>query len=215
MCFDVKTSVTTFIIGTVFNIIGCIIYNFNPTFVSLAVLWQFVLLMQIADALAWLNTQCGSLTNKAATLLAYIANITQPLVVFLVFMLTTSVSFERKFSASVLIFVYLSYMLISSNTFTDTELCLTPTNNCNSLSYYWWTPTKGQLYFITIISIILLLLSPLSLSMGSCAYITFTLVISKLVYRCGVPSIWCWLAAFAPIFNIWMFRGYLIDNFQV
>lgn len=50
MCFNEKTSLATFAIGTIFNIIG-IAHHKDKNFTAMAIAWEWVLLMQIFDAI--------------------------------------------------------------------------------------------------------------------------------------------------------------------
>ena len=51
MCLDFKTSGTTLSIGTIFNIIGIMLYK-NVEYLPYVITWQWVLLMQVFDAIA-------------------------------------------------------------------------------------------------------------------------------------------------------------------
>ena len=82
MCWNEKVSWTTFILGTIFNIFN-IFYFKDTTLTLISIGIQWLLLMQLFEALAWRDQQCGSL-NKFATNGALIANLTQPLMVCMV-----------------------------------------------------------------------------------------------------------------------------------
>ena len=89
MCWNEKVSWATFIIGTLLNIFNIVYFRDTTlTLVSLAVQW--LLLMQLFEALAWRDQNCGKL-NNFATNGALIANITQPLMVCMLF-----ITLQRK-----------------------------------------------------------------------------------------------------------------------
>ena len=87
MCLDTKTSIITLVIGTLLNIWNITHYN-NTTITVVSILWQWILLMQVFEAFAWQNQpttsgECNNV-NKWATKGAYLANITQPIVLAIV-----------------------------------------------------------------------------------------------------------------------------------
>lgn len=216
MCFDAKTSIITFIIGTIFNLLG-IIYFKDSIYTAMALVWQFVLSMQIFDAIAWLNNKCGTFWNKFATRGAYVANMMQPVAIFMAFIAITPVSRQLKIIATILITIYIGWILGTSQNIGKKD-CLVPDNSCNHLDYYWWNLNQNQtkkqssininfvMYFITLSSIIFLLVRPFSLSIINYTYITITLLISSFLYKCGTASIWCFFAAFAPILNFVVYK---------
>lgn len=207
MCFDAKTSALSFIIGTLFNIIGLLYYR-NKKYIAIALVWQYVLLMQIADFIAWKNPTCGTAQNKFALSLAYVANITQPLVLYLSLLYISDVDSNANLAAGLLLFAYMVQISLNSiSTFgNDTNKCLKPSEGCNHLNYYWWKGNgSGSIYFLTIVSLVILMLKPLSFALLEVGYITIALIMSSFIYKCGVPSIWCWFTAFGPVMNLFLF----------
>ena len=220
MCFDAKTSIITFIIGTIFNLLG-ILYFKDSIYTAMALVWQFVLSMQIFDAIAWINNKCGTFWNRFATRGAYVANMMQPVAIFMSFIAITPVSNQLKIYATVLTTLYIGWILGTSQNIGKKD-CLIPADNCNHLEYYWWKPnqniTSGSwininfiIYFITLSCVIFMLVRPFNLCMINYVYITITLLISSFLYKCGSASIWCFFAAFAPILNFFAYK-YIVKN---
>ena len=206
MCFNEKTSLATFAIGTIFNIIG-IAHHKDKNFTAMAIAWEWVLLMQIFDAIAWRNKTCGSSLNKFATKGAYVANLMQPIIVFLAFISITDVSQAFKIVSIIIICIYISWILASS-TRVDDSYCLTTKQNCSHLDYYWWENLGKNSTFIYLIVLLSLtiIIRPIKFAIFTGLYIIITLLISSFIYPCGAGSIWCWFAAFAPIFNLFLFK---------
>lgn len=198
MCFDAKTSITTFCVGTTLNIAGAVYYK-DSRFTAMAMVWQWVLLMQVFDAMAWLYPDCKSIQNKIANRGAYMANITQPIVIFLLFMLITKAGKMNKYIATVLIMAYISWALVASQSVKRKE-CLSPSGECPHLDYYWWSRGSQGLFYVFIgAAMFLLLVRPFAFGAVAAGYAGFTLILSMFIYSCGTPSVWCWAAAFAPL----------------
>ena len=198
MCLDFKTSVTTLSIGTIFNIIGIMLYK-NVEYLPFFISWQWVLLMQVFDAIAWKTQNCNK-TNQQVEKLAYVANIMQPIIVFMSSILISKVSMNFKLISTMVISLYIIQLLYQSP---NVEFkCLTPKKDCKYLNYNWWNNINATGYILTLITMSLFLLRPFALSLINLIYIIITLIISSTVYKCGTASMWCWFAAFAPLINI-------------
>jgi len=69
MCWDERTSWTTFVLGTVFNVFN-IFYFRDPVITVISILWEWVLMMQFFEAKAWGSQPSGkgpcSVQNKNA-----------------------------------------------------------------------------------------------------------------------------------------------------
>ena len=87
-------------------------------------------------------------------------------------------------------------------------LCLTTKQNCSHLDYYWWENLGKNSTFIYLIVLLSLtiIIRPIKFAIFTGLYIIITLIISSFIYPCGAGSIWCWFAAFAPIFNLFLFK---------
>lgn len=197
MCWSEEVSWATLILGSLFNIFN--IYYFRDTtviLVSIAIQW--LLLMQLFEALAWRDQNCGSL-NKFATNGALIANITQPLFVCMLFIIFSPVPQSYKLLALFIAFGYMCYALYILN-ITNEYTCLRPSKTCSHLDLYWWKNMNGFIYCVTLFSIMLLLIRPFNLAVMLSGYIALTLLLSLMFYSCAAGSIWCWFTSVAPIF---------------
>ena len=196
MCWNEKVSWTTFVLGTLFNIFNILYFkNITMTLLSIAIEW--LLLMQLFEALAWRDQQCGTL-NRFATNGALIANLTQPIMLCMLFITFSSAAQELKLMSLAIAFGYICYVLYTLNK-TDKYTCLRPSESCTHLDLYWWKNTSGIIYTITLLSIMLLLIRPMPLAVVVSGYIGFTLLASLLFYSCGAGSMWCWFTSMAPI----------------
>lgn len=206
MCWNEKTSWTTFIIGTIFNIFN-IYYFREPIITIISIIWEWVLLMQFFEARAWasqphISGKSCSDQNKNATAGAMIANVTQPILIAMALISFTPVPTQNKVIAMSVVFLYTCWLLYALNKNQPFE-CLTPTESCDHLDLVWWKnfPGKSLPYMITLVVVILLLIRPIDLAWFELIFILATLAISAVIYSCGAASMWCWFAAFAPLFT--------------
>ena len=204
MCFDAKTSITTFIIGTGLNIYLYQLTN-NINVKLIALLWQFSLSMQLLDFLTW-SSDCPSRQQTISTRLSYIFNILQPIAILLfAFILKNDLSFSEKSIGTFLAFFYLCYILVvgyfKKNQAKD---CIKNINGCKHVDYYWWKDNKylGVLYFIVLYVLTILFIKPFKFAISQLAYITITFLLSMTFYNCGIPSIWCFFQVLAPLYTI-------------
>jgi len=184
MCFDKQTSIITFILGTVVNIFN--IFYFRTTIITLlSIIWEWILLMQLFEAIAWDSQPSGescSKQNNWATNGAMIANVTQPIIVALVLIAFTSVSTQNKIIAMTLVFAYICWLLYALNSNPPFK-CLKPTDNCENLDLVWWNkfPGGAMPYMIVLAAVIFLLLRPMDVAWASIIFIKFIMSLSRIL----------------------------------
>ena len=200
MCFNEPTSWITFIGISAINI-ASIFYIKEEKYTAIALIFQYVLLMQLFDALAWHNPDCNSKLNQFATKGAFLANVTQPIVAFLLLFLISSSPQPEKIISIVVVLFYILWVISCS---TKVKLtCLKKGVGCSNLDYNWWNYLQPAfIYHFSLVLIILLLVRPFKLGFAVAGIIVATFVVSALYYRCGVSSVWCFFAAFIPLFNV-------------
>lgn len=204
MCLGEKQSWIAFAIGSIVNLFNIFIFK-NRTITIISLLWQWVLIMQVFEAIAWKNQPQGGVCNSQnnfATRGAMIANLTQPIILALMMVVFTPVSKRQKLIAMSIIFVYICWVIYALNSIPN-QTCLEPKKNCDNLNLSWWEKVPGGtvFYMIAMISSILLLVRPMNFALLELGYILVALAISVKFYKCGTGSMWCYLAAFAPIFT--------------
>lgn len=210
MCFDEKTSWITFGVGTTINIgIGAYLYQeYNRTknkdaFIALMLLgvWQFALLMQLPDALAWNSLRNNSKTPSYIGKSAYFLNIAQPVVSFLVLLFIYNclgLSMTILIPIFILLIIYIGFVLSFLTEKPDFNIA--PTKSCHSLDYYWWDKgIRGILYFATML-VILAALPGIKWKVVNIVIFVLSFVIMSASFRnCNVSSLWCWSIAPAGI----------------
>jgi hypothetical protein len=208
MCISKETSIISFILGTIINI-SVMLYFKKETIYTICIVWQWILMMQLAEYFIWSDKNCGK-TNRLGTKMALFFNITQPLVVYLAAICVSKVSLTPKIIASIAVLFYISYMIIKLNN-NQEYTCIKPSKNCTGLNLKWWgdIDKAGKIYCIILAIIILCLYRPLNLSIFILFFIFVALFISNIFYSCNQPSMWCWLVVSYPIFLSIFYKLYL------
>ena len=203
MCFSFESSIATFVLGTVLNIITVFLLP-KPEVVAASLTWQFAIFMQLWDALLWLEID-NPCTERQSNLTGYALafNLMQPVVAFLCGLFITK-SFVSKFCASWIIGFYIIYMFFDLKNYKIDCLdkrCNKEGNHCN-LHYGWWrSPNMGGLiYLMTLLSMLMLLL-PFKFALTQAALVLITFFLAMFGFQRGQPSLWCFFAAFSPAFT--------------
>ena len=135
MCISEGVSWTTLAIGSVLNILILIYLSQIPDPkviipIILILGWQYALLMQIPDALAWRHP-----TAQYPGKLAFILNVTQPLVLFILVVIGLTklgISLVRLIPAIVALTVY--SILTIKDTVNRTDYNIQPPQHCKHLA---------------------------------------------------------------------------------
>ena len=195
MCYDYETSRNTFILGTIGTIINLLKYKNNSIFTVLNIFWFFVISMQFWEALIWKDYKC-KLTSK----LAMINNIIQPLILLLVFLIP---NYQNK-NKSLIYFCTIIYILYISRYFKKDYVCI---RKPSGIHLKWWDKYGTILYLSLSIFLFKILYSTkiantqIGLFIGSLV-IGYALAKNK---KKSIGSIWCWVAAFTPYLNNYIF----------
>lgn len=195
MCFSEKVSWLTLLIGTLVNI-GCIIYlsriqNRNLIIPILLILaWQYALLMQIPDALAWRNP-----SSEIPGKLAFILNVTQPLVwlmVVCIIFYIYNLPIIRLIPGIILFMIYIVDVIrqIPKINFQVKY------DNCRNLQYTWWKKISPMLYILSCCAILLAIPSIPLVIINLVLFLGTLLMSMALVKKgCSPGSLWCWSIA--------------------
>jgi hypothetical protein len=210
MCFDIKTSLLTFLLGSFFCII---LYksSSNVTIKVLSISWVFIILMQLFEAIIWFSKENKKPDlDKITSYLVFILNLLQPLI--LLFLLTFIIQDkQRKILLISIIIIYSIIIIQKISSFSLNKTLYHDIENCPHLDYYWWKDFKvgNYAYFISFISA-LLLIKPLSLGISIIIYLLISLYITSKIY-CRISSVWCWSAAFGPLFTLLIIKLRIVN----
>ena len=211
MCINAQTSIASFLVGTIIN---GLVLSARPRadYFIVALMYEFVLCMQLFDFLAWKDNKCGPL-NEFATKGAFMQNMLQPVVIMLLLLYFTQVKSKiYKGVVNILLVIYIAYICykLYYNKTPPAITCLQPTEKCKHLQYTWWKNIGEYPIFIYLIPIVIscvLLLSSLTFALIHSAYFILSFLISGLFYACGLPSMFCLFATGGPILNLLLMKN--------
>jgi hypothetical protein len=166
-------------------------------------MFQYALLMQLPDGLAWRELRLQKKISPSTKYLAFGLNTTQPLVIGLL-AFAASVYTGRKLPVTFwmgvfALIVYIILFMVGNNI----DWNMKPTASCAHLSYGWFDKVKDMyvirttLYFVTL----LLFFSALPRVWWITTTIIFlvSFAISKIIYPCATASTWCWTTVAAGL----------------
>jgi hypothetical protein len=151
--------------------------------------------MQLPDALGWRYPE-----SKFPGKLAFILNITQPLIFFLLICVALKklkISLVRLLPALLVIIVYIIWWIYYYQSF---SFNLKPLINCKSLNYRWWNYKSLLLYTIIFVLTILTIFPSFGYIILSLSIFFGSLLISHYYSNnCFPGSLWCWSVASAGL----------------
>lgn len=212
MCFSKESSLTSFIAGLGFSILG-ISLSKNKQEVVLHICWLVVILMQLWEYMVYDDPDN---TKKCHTVskIAMISNLVQPLM-GLLFLFTIVPSKFQIISGCVLALIYIAHTLYTFNFKKQYCIYNKTTQKCDLL---WWSEPKAKYLVATFLIVATLMpLSTLGLtkiSIVSSLEVLLSFIVTSLFYsdRAGGGSVWCYYAAFVPFLNFCIF--YLMPSIK-
>ena len=203
MCYNEYVSISTFIVTTIINYILLKSFGGNKNILSIVIIWQWVILMQFFEAIIWISKYKKNTLNTIGTYGAYIANILQPLIVYLSIILLTNQRKEYKLIFGVLVFSYIVYCIQRYISKIKKNIkYLTNKDNCSNIHYVWWKDMNASIYVILLV-LLFIFAKPHTIYIPQLLYILITLFITiHTNSSCGNASIWCLMAAAAPLLTL-------------
>lgn len=205
MCFNEEVSWLTLIVGTALNIFALTKLSGNKTDDAttakiIILMWQFVILMQLVDALAWRQIKNNNSTEGVGRLGA-ILNIAQPIIVFICAVAIihfTNKDFRLLIPGIIILIFYIINIFQNLN---KLNYDITPNGNCNNINYSWWESLSVYLYIGALFAIVLVLQNS-RFTLLNLGIIFITLLVSLiLVPTCNFGSLWCWTVWAAGFLN--------------
>lgn len=203
MCYNEYVSFSTFIVGSICNILLYRIFQ-NRHSLALAIFWGWVLFMQLFEGIIWVSIKNNNKNlNSIGTYGAYIFNILQPIVLYASIMILTKQPKYVKILITIIIIFYSVYMLYEYITSISKKLKYTDnTDSCKHLNYTWWNNESGIVYVVCLLLMVILLVPHRIYKFQLCLMSLTLLVASSTQMRCSAASTWCLLATLSPILTI-------------
>jgi len=158
--------------------------------------------MQLWEAIIWKGFKCKLFSQVAMT-----TNLLQPLGTAIL-LLIYAYKHEQltSYDTPLVVLLLIIYSIYVGRFYSKDYGCI---KDKNGINYRWWNKNYGGvLYNITMIAVMVLLLKNRKLLAFQIGYFLVTLLLSNLFYRRTTGgSIWCFLAAFAPIYNYIVFKN--------
>lgn len=207
MCINEETSWTTLVIGTIINISILIklypsIWNnsYNLKTFIIILLWQYALLMQIPDGLAWNTINNNKDTTSVGHLAAFL-NLTQPIICFILMALLihlTTKDYMILIPGSIILIFYIINIISNLYKF---KFDVKPSEHCRGLNYQWWEHINAIFYLLAIPLLILSLNNLKLFTINIIIFFGSLLASILLTYGCNPGSFWCWSIALAGLVN--------------
>jgi len=191
MCFNEKVSIATYIIG----MIGCINLYFNLDLKIEAIIFAWVVQMQLIEYFLWNNQSCNQL-NINTTKAGIIINHLEPIVLWIAILALSKYTLPDYVNILMILFVVVTY-LYTKYVFLD-KCTLTENNH---LIWQWNMGEYYKLYYIFfLICVNLLFIYGLDNGKKLAMLISSLFLASYLVYRNdkSVGAMWCFFSAFTP-----------------
>ena len=189
MCWNASVSLTTFLIGSCVSIIIGV-YALRTKQYMLAALsfgWLWPISMQLWEYFAWKDASWS-------WSVAYVSNVTQILVLYIVFITVSNQPWLLRSFAGIVVLVYMFIVLYQHTQ----PPAITKEDH---LHYNWWeNPLSNTTYIISLVLLFLLLVRPLRWSIACISILMIMLLVSSIIYNRYVSSLWCFFAvAFPPL----------------
>jgi hypothetical protein len=191
MCWNETVSWTTFLIGTLLNVICAYLAPSNVRVWFL--FFQLIITVQLGEALVWRN-------NPIGTYISFFCVWLQP--IFLAFLLYYfNISPTLQYIAWSLILLYVVSSIESlkqlSNNLYVSEPCGACIDQSSHISFKAWNHRyMGFMYMICCLVFVSLLFTQFPYIVS---YLLFTLIVSLTFYKNMYASLWCWFAVFTPV----------------
>jgi hypothetical protein len=202
-----EISLGTYIIGTFLNYQVLKKYkdNVNSPYMTIAIIYQFLLLVQLLEFLIWMDQECGTI-NKISTFILKIVIIIQPIIIMLILLLLSQkdININNKIIVTMLALLFTGYIIFSlKKSITIYNDCLKPINNCEHLQYSWLNDIKNfsLFYGLTIFVSSILLIKDIMIIIPHAIYISLINIIINRYFSCGIGSMLCLLAVIGPLIN--------------
>lgn len=211
MCFSERVSIVSFVVGTLVNL-GCAFAVLKlgqeemATRFALIAMWQFALLMQLPEAVAWHSIERGRTAPASTETAAYWLNLLQPMAAAVIlgaarlYNTGGDLTDPLLWGAMVLPVAHTIWAAVQAPKALGRGIA--PFQGCDHLALHWWTGATEKmlpLYLAAFTVGILLLGGTTTLKITQLAYFFATLVVSVTLYRCGSGSVWCWMVALAGL----------------
>ena len=206
MCFSAKTSLITFLLGTIFSIL--LIKYGNPSYKSdnyvFGIMLLFISAIQLMDFTFWMDLKNTMGLNKLATIIGPLLNVGQPTIMYIIKLLyfKPNVLSATNFNWQVMVInaLYALYLLYMYFRFITTEKQLTTSTSNGHLDWPWLKYTTS--YYNLIFAVNIFYLTNFNYSLGIFIITYFFLYLSYKWFPYSMGELWCFFGAFIPAIGL-------------
>jgi hypothetical protein len=191
MCWNAPISFTTFFLGTMLNFI-CYKAIKESNVWPILFYWQYALIMQLWEGIAWLQLQNNE-SIKIVSWVAFIFNITQPIILGLVTQFGLRSKSRRWIVANSLYLV----VLLSESVWNFEDI--SPPEGCRHLDLKYWNATTTTIYVFTSLWSFSDIPDKFWAVFNSIIFVV-SLLVATMISPCGVGSLFCWLIVFSGVY---------------
>jgi hypothetical protein len=191
MCWNAHTSFATLGFGTLLNLLSYFILVKRDSPVAVFVWgWQYALLMQVPEGVAWMQLNNADSDNiSAVSRVAMLLNVTQPLVLFLI---TRASGLKGVIKyGHVALFMYLLLIASEADQVWTLSSSIAPEEGCPHLTLGYWNLSRGLTYVFASLFVISEIRLVYWAFVNVSIFLT-SLILSLSIYTCGIGSVWCW-----------------------
>ena len=199
MCFSIKSSLIAFLISIISSIL--LIYYGNYKYKNENKIVGFFLIlvafMQLFDFLFWIDLKNKKGLNYIGTIFAPLFNHLQPTFLYLMILLVYKKYDFFGIFLNILYFLYVFYeYLIFINLNINDKLTIVKDNHL----YWKWKINFNYIYYFLIILYNIIFYIQFNYAIIFIFLGAITLLISFKFFKNNIGEIWCYLAAFVPLF---------------
>lgn len=207
MCFNYRTSLFTFLLGTIFSIL--LIYYGNPKYILenkiSGIFLIFISCIQFMDFLFWIDIKNKLGINKITTIFGPILNVGQPIFLYLI-----KYYYYRPniFTSPIALFVavlnvlYLIYFITIYTKFLLNDTLITSIEH-NHLKWPWIKYSNPYFYLLLFaINIFYLFNFNYAFALFTVTYLF--LLLSYKFFNYNVAELWCFFGSFIPLIMFFM-----------
>lgn len=200
MCWSAETSFLTLGLGSVGNALSFVWLRHRKSPVAAFVwAWQYALLMQLPEGVAWLQLRDGNADLRVVGRVAMLLNVTQPLALFAATRLSGLKGTLRY--GHVALLMYLTLLASEAGELWRGSRSIAPSEECEHLDLNYWNTSRGILFVVTSLVVFSEVSDPYWKSVNTLLFLV-SLLTSVFFYECGLGSMWCWIVSFSGPFLV-------------
>lgn len=208
MCFNAKTSLITFLIGTIGSLL--LIYYGNPGFkkenIVFGIFLIFISAIQLMDFFFWIDITNKIGFNRFFTLLGPFLNVGQPIILWIIKLLyfRPNIWSVQNFLVTMLNLVYISNLLYNYVKYVREKPDSLITGTKQGHLSWPWIKYSNPWFYLVLFAINIFYLTNLKYSLSLFLITYLFLLLSLKYFKYNPGELWCFFGAFIPFIILFM-----------